>query len=207
MEPDSSVSKQWEAMQLNDPAGALERAFAVAPFDSKEIVMGLHWDPAEEGVAAAAADLDALCVLFDAQGGALEVVYPGRPRNANGSVIHTGDSQTGASEWDDESIFAFLDALPETVAALAFVVVSTAGRAFRGVRGARCHLSDRFTEHAWVRLDLTSLDGHAPHCVAALRRGPAAWEISAAAGLVHDELMLELQSLVVRGKTCTNRCA
>ncbi len=194
-------------MQLNDPAGTLEHVFAEAVFNSKEIVLGLHWDPPEEGVTADAADLDALCVLFDAHGRALETVYPGRPRNANGSVIHTGDSQTGASEWDDESIFAFLDALPETVAALAFVVISTRGRAYSEVRGARCHLSDRFTEHAWVRLDLTAVEGHAPHCVAALRRGPAAWEISAAADLMHDELMAELQSLVVRGKICADRSA
>ena len=194
-------------MQLNDPAGTLEYAFAEAAFNSKEIVLGLHWDPPEEGVAADAADLDALCVLFDARGRALEAVYPGRPRNANGSVIHTGDSQTGASEWDDESIFAFLDALPQKVAALAFVVISTTGRAFSEVRGARCHLSDRFTEHAWVRVDLTSLEGHAPHCVVALRRGPAAWEISPAADLIHDELMAGLQSLITRGKICADRCA
>jgi len=172
-------------MQFTDPVSPRDRGYddlefdSNLEFDSKEIVMGLHWDPPEEGGTADAADLDALCVLFDGQGRELEVVYPGRLRNANGSVIHTGDSRTGASEWDDERIFVFLESLPETVAAIAFVVTSVTGCAFSEVRGACCHVSDRATEHAWVRIALTAIDGNAPHSVATLRRTPTGWEISA----------------------------
>jgi len=148
--------------------------------DLKEIVMGLHWHPQEPGASAGRepANLDASCVLFDEEGRVVEVVHPGRPSNANGSVLHTGDSPTGASEWDDERIFVFLEALPDSVSALAFVVASANGRVFSEVPGASCHVSDRVTEREWIRLDLTALGKHREHRIATLRRGPAGWEIS-----------------------------
>src|SRR5687767_7276576 len=65
--------------------------------DPSEIVMGLHWDPPQEDAVAEPDDLDALCVLLAAQGGVVEVIHPGHPRNLDGSVVHTGDSRTGAS--------------------------------------------------------------------------------------------------------------
>jgi tellurium resistance protein TerZ len=148
--------------------------------DPNEIVMGLHWHPQEPGARAGRtpANLDASCVLFDEEGRVVEVVHPGRPSNANGSVLHTGDSRTGASEWDDERIFVFLEALPDSVSALAFVVASADGRVFSEVPGASCHVSDRITEREWIRLDLTALGKHGEHRVATLRRGPKGWQIS-----------------------------
>lgn len=148
--------------------------------DLKEIVMGLHWHPQEPGASAGRepANLDALCVLFDEEGRVVEVVHPGRPSNANGSVLHTGDSPTGASKWDDERIFVFLEALPDSVSGLAFVVASANGRVFSEIPGASCHVSDRVTEREWVRLDLTALGKRREHRVATLRRSPAGWEIS-----------------------------
>ncbi|MFZ5557451.1 MAG: TerD family protein [Pseudomonadota bacterium] len=148
--------------------------------DLKEIVMGLHWHPQEPGASAGRepANLDASCVLFDEEGRVVEVVHPGRPSNANGSVLHTGDSPTGASEWDDERIFVFLEALPDSVSTLAFVVASANGQVFSEVPGASCHVSDRVTEREWIRLDLTALGKHKEHRVATLRRSPAGWEIS-----------------------------
>jgi stress response protein SCP2 len=148
--------------------------------DLNEIVMGLHWHPQEPGANAGRgpANLDALCVLFDDEGRVVEVVHPSRPSNANGSVLHTGDSPTGTSEWDDERIFVFLEALPDSVSALAFVVASANGHLFSEVPGASCHVSDRITEREWIRLDLTALGKHKEHRVATLRRSPAGWQIS-----------------------------
>ena len=99
-------------MGINNHANPQDHVYADAELDLKEIVMGLHWDPPQEGVATDPENLDALCVLYDEQRRMLEIIHPGHPRNANGSVIHTGDSRTGASEWDDERIFVFLEALP-----------------------------------------------------------------------------------------------
>lgn len=187
-------------MRINDDADAPDRAGPGARHDLKEVVMGLHWTPPEDGATADPADLDALCVLFDAQQRVLEVVCPAHPRNANGSVIHTGDSRRGASEWDDERVFVFLEALPEAVASLAFVVASAMGRAFSEVRGASCHVSDRVTEHEWIRLQLTTLGQHTAHCVGTLHYGPAGWTLSTDARLVSGELMAELLSLLGREK-------
>jgi stress response protein SCP2 len=161
----------------------------------KEIVMGLHWDPPEEGVGAVPENLDALCVLLDEKRRVLEIIHPGHPRNATGSVIHTGDSNTGASEWDDERIFVFLEALPQEVHALAFVVVSVTGCVFDEIRGAYCHVSDRVTEREWVRQELTGLRGQTAHCMATLYRSPGGWTIDQASQTAHRELLAELPSL------------
>lgn len=187
-------------MRITDHAGPQGGAEADAQVDLNEIVMGLHWDPPEAGAAADPADLDALCVLFDAQGGILEVIHPGHPRNGDGSVIHTGDSRTGASTWDDERIFVFLEALPPSVAALSFVVVSTTGRAFHEIRGAFCHVSDRASEDQRLRLDLTALVGCADHAVATLRRGAAGWRMSMETQTAQDDLLPRLRTLLQDAK-------
>jgi len=187
-------------VRISDEANAHDRASPGAKPDLKEVVMGLHWTPPEAGAATEPADLDALCVLFDGHQRVLEVVCTAHPRNANGSVIHTGDSRTGASEWDDERIFVFLEALPEAVSSLAFVVASVTGRAFSEVRGASCHISDHVTEHEWIRLPLTNLGQHTAHCVVTLQRGPTGWRPSTDAQAVNAELMAELLSLTGSGK-------
>lgn len=182
-------------METNDRASQMDRENGAPDPDLGEIVMGLHWDPPREGEDLNPANLDALCVLLDEGGRVLEVVHPGRPQNDNGSVIHTGDSKTGASEWDDERIFVFLKALPEEVFAVAFVVVSASGRALDGIRGATCHVSDRIFEREWVRHELAGLRGQTVHCVAAVRRGPGGWTISSRAEDV-DERRAEWSSAV-----------
>jgi len=172
---------------------------ADAEVDLKEIVMGLHWHPQERHATAGKepANLDALCVLFDAAGRVLEVIHPGHRRNANGSVVHTGDSPTGASEWDDERIFVFLEALPEAVSALAFLATSVNGRAFREIPGASCHVSDRVTERELLRFDLTALVDHTAYCVATANRGPMGWTISPDVQAVRREILTALAALPV----------
>src|SRR5688572_2562453 len=102
-------------MLIDNGARRHARSDDGARLDPSQIVMGLHWDPPQEDAVGEPDDLDALCVLLDTQGGVVEVIHPDHPRNLNGSVVHTGDSRTGASTWDDERIFVFLEALPETV--------------------------------------------------------------------------------------------
>jgi tellurium resistance protein TerZ len=172
---------------------------AEAEVDLKEIVMGLHWHPQKDQATAGKhpANLDALCVLFDAEGRALEVVHPGHRRNANGSVVHTGDSPTGASEWDDERIFVFLEELPEAVSALAFIVVSVTGRVFRDIPGAFCHVSDRGTERELLRFDLTARADRTAQCAATVHRGPTGWTISPEGQALRDEILTALAALPV----------
>lgn len=182
-------------MQITDRASSLSGVHGDAEAELKEIVMGLHWDPPEDGARATPADLDAVCVLYNGEGGVLDVIHPGHPRSADDSVIHTGDSRTGASAWDDERIFVFLEALPPAVSALAFVVVSATGRSFNEARGAFCHLSDRISEQELVRLELTSLADCQAHTVATLRRDAAGWAIATDAQIVQGDLLAGLRTL------------
>lgn len=161
-----------------------------------EVVLGLHWDPPRGSTISQTADLDALCVLCDAQGRALEIVHPRNPRGAQGSVIHTGDSRNGASSWDDERIFVFLQALPEAVSSLTFVVASAAGHSFDTVPGALCHVSDRLSETEWLCQDLTALVGQRIHVVATLRRTGAGWGITKDAHMAEAELLDEVRRMV-----------
>jgi stress response protein SCP2 len=187
--------------------GPRGQALVDPEIDIHEIVMGLHWDPPGESGHADAADMDAMCVLFDRRRRMLEVVHAGRPRNENGSVVHTGDSRLGASEWDDERIFVFLPALPQRVAAVAFVVASAGGRTFGSIRGACCHVSDRASERAWMRVDLTTLERHTVHAVAALARSSAGWRFAPPQDFVGSELLAELLALAGNIKLGTlSRC-
>lgn len=182
-------------MRITDGTGPDGGVQAGAAANFKDIVMGLHWDPPHGDARADPADLDALCVLFDAQDRVLEVVDPHSPRSANGSVVHTGDSRDGASHWDDERIFVFLEAMPEAVQRIEFFVASATRHAFHEIRGARCHVSDQASEHEWLRLDLTVLEGRRSHAVAALQRGAEGWTIIAGAVAPDDERLAGLRRL------------
>ena len=127
------------------------------PISARALVFGLHWAPvaARPQQGSVPANLDALCELHRADG--VDVIGPSRLSNPNGSVVHTGDSLTGASAWDDERIFVFLDALPSDVKRIALCVVSRDLRAFCEVPGASCHVSDYSTEEPLVSFRLMSL--------------------------------------------------
>jgi len=147
----------------------------------RELVMGVHWDPLPDGSTLAPADLDSICMLLDAGHKVITVVHPGQPRNGNESVVHTGDAQSGASVWDDERIFVFLDALPPEVTRLTFIITSTNGRLFNTIAGVSCHISDRVTERAWIKLDGATLGPHTACHVATLDRSDSGWKFTAQA--------------------------
>ena len=161
----------------------------------KEVVMGLHWDPSEDDANVHPENLDALCVLFDQAQQVVETIHPGNPRSTNGSVVHTGDSRTGASVWDDERIFVFLEALPANVTTLLFIVASATGNPIGKVRGASCHISDHATEYQWVNMELTTLDMQTTCCVATLSRSLTGWEISSTAQGINRELKAKSSAL------------
>ncbi len=177
---------------LVDPSGDLS---GDADIDLQEVVLGLHWDPPDNDLAKMPENLDAYCMLLDQQGRPLEVIHPGHLSNANGSVLHTGDSRCGASQWDDERVFVFLSALPAEVFSIAFAVVSASGAPFREIRGACCHVSDRASEREWVRCDLTLLGQQKACCVAVLRRESDGWKLAAdphPGGILAEPALLSL---------------
>jgi len=81
-----------------------------------------------------AVDLDASCILFNAQKQLSEVVYFGNLRSRNSSVIHSGDDLTGDVGGDDgldnEVITIHFDMLPAEVEFVALVLNSYRGQDF-----------------------------------------------------------------------------
>jgi tellurium resistance protein TerZ len=179
-------------MKSNDPGMVREKPYADAPPEPKDVVMGLHWDPPAEGATAHPRNLDAVCILLDSGQQVVDIIHPDHPRNANGSVVHTGDARTGASEWDDERIFVFLEALPANVSTLVFIVASATGHTFSEVRGASCHVSDHNSEYPWVSIELTSLGAQTTHCVATLCHTPTGWAVSGSASTISNARLAEL---------------
>jgi stress response protein SCP2 len=181
--------------QTFDCSGAANRAVV-----SGDLVMGLRWDlhEASSGQPARRANLDAACALLDIRNQLVELVHPGNMHSRNGSVLHTGDSTTGTSAWDDERIFVFLDALPEDVATLAFVVRTETGRVFGDVKAASWHLSDVTTEYVYRQADLQPYGYAAVRCVATVCRRPGGWHIldrteAGAVAVAAESLMLGLE--------------
>ena len=160
-----------------------------------EIVFGLHWDSPQGEHGAEPVDLDAICVLFDERFNTLQVIHAAHPRSEDDSVIHTGDSSTGAGAWDDERIFVFLEMLPLQVSGLVFFVARAAGEASHEPRGAFCHISDRMSEKVWAKFDLPSLSERSIHAVATVTRRENGWEITEGSPLVNRDVHLELSRL------------
>jgi len=185
---EKTMSSEHSTEPRHDAGGHL-------PLEMKEIVMGLHWDPPKRSATASTADLDALCVLFDAEDRVLEVVHPGNERAADNCVIHTGDSKNGSSAWDDERIFVFLEALPATVRKIAFVVLSQTDCPFDRVGGAYGHISDRITETELLRVELTLLKGKTGHAIATVQRNASGWRIVECEPSLTGDLIARLRQL------------
>lgn len=199
LHPDSHSNGRG-LMATTSHAYSQDQLCANTEYDLKEIVMGLHWDPQGENLKSDPDDLDALCALIDAQDRVLEVIHSGRPRNANDSVVHTGDSRSGASEWDDERIFVFLRALPQKIDKLVFVVACATGKPLGEIRGASCHVSDCDSERKCFQLELTSLRDHTVYCVATLHRSDSGWTLSSDLHRSHQGLLEELMALPTKVK-------
>jgi stress response protein SCP2 len=159
-------------MQLGNQAASQRALEGARGFEPREIVMSLRWR------AGGAGDLDALCLLQAADGRVLEVIHPGHERNANGSVVHTGDSSALEGRWNDERIFVFLDALPCSVAKLSFVVAGADSRMGR-FSGAVCQFSDRISEQEIHWHELDARETRSSLVVATLTRCGGTWDFAA----------------------------
>lgn len=141
------------------------------------LVAGLRWDTVDTGSARRGEDLDLLCVLLDRQRNVIDTVHPERVRNANASVVHTGDATTGSGSWDEERLFVFLDALPGEVATLLIVVASASGRQLSSMPNASCHISNHETDETLLEARLTGVVDTPAHCVAVVRRAQYGWQV------------------------------
>jgi tellurium resistance protein TerZ len=170
-----------------------------------KVRMGLGWDPAVApkksgffgsmfgGGAAQDIDLDASCLLLDAQRNLLDVVWFQQLQSRDGSIKHSGDNLTGEGSGDDETIFVDLSRLPGNVAHLAFTVCSFRGQTFNEVEGAFCRLVDDTNNSEMAKFNLSEKGAHTGVVMAIVSRNGAGWQMKAVgtptAGAVAKDMM------------------
>jgi tellurium resistance protein TerZ len=170
-----------------------------------KVRMGLGWDPAVApkksgffgsmfgGSAAQDIDLDASCLLLDAQKNLLDVVWFQQLQSRDGSIKHSGDNLTGEGSGDDETIFVDLSRLPGNVAHLAFTVCSFRGQTFNEVEGAFCRLVNDTNNTEMAKFNLSEKGAHTGVVMAIVSRDGAGWQMKAVgtptAGAVANDMM------------------
>ncbi len=171
-----------------------------------KVRMGLGWDPVQApkkggffgsmfggGGAAEDIDLDASCLLLDAQKKLLDVVWFRQLQSRDGSIKHSGDNLTGEGSGDDETIFVDLTRLPGNVAHLAFTVCSFRGQTFNEVDGAFCRLVDDSNNTEMAKFNLSDKGAHTGVVMAIVSREGAGWQMKAigtpTAGAVANDMM------------------
>lgn len=89
----------------------------------KNLVIGLGWDA--RSTDGAAFDLDASCFLLNENGklsSAKDFIYYHNLTSSCGSIIHTGDNQTGDGDGDDEQLLVDLSKVPSKINKLSIAV-------------------------------------------------------------------------------------
>jgi tellurium resistance protein TerZ len=140
------------------------------------LTMGLAWD-VTGGVDI---DLDASCLLMDAERKVLDTIFFGHLKASNQSVIHSGDERSGGASGDDEKITIQLGRLAPEVAYLGFTINSYSGQELDDIASCSCHVFDPVTNRDLCKYKLSGtkeLDKKTALLVAILYRdgGTAEW--------------------------------
>ncbi len=83
--------------------------------------IGLSWD--ESGVPGQQFDLDVMAVMLTADGKVINekgLVFYGQLEDPAGSLVHTGDNQTGDGDGDDEQMVINTDKVPANIERIRF---------------------------------------------------------------------------------------
>lgn len=114
----------------------------------KSVFMGLGWDANTGGflgMGGSSIDLDASCVMFDAQKNQVDAISFRKLHSSDGSIRHSGDNLTGAGDGDDEVINVDLHRVPQNVTQIVFTVNSYQGQKFKDVKNCFCRLVETVT--------------------------------------------------------------
>lgn len=149
-----------------------------------KVRMGLGWDARTVRTLFGrekqqAIDLDASCLMFDAQRALVDQVWFSQLRSKDGALVHLGDNRTGAGDGDDESIVVDLTAVHPAVQTLVFVVNSYSGETFSQIENAFCRLIDSSNEAEVARYDLSGSGPHTAQIMAKLTRDGSGWTMTA----------------------------
>ena len=173
-----------------------------------QIKMGLGWDvgaaPQKSGgflgglfggggSAGGSIDLDASCIMLDANKQMVDAIWFGQLQSKDSSIQHTGDNRTGAGDGDDEVINVNLSRVPDHVQALVFTVNSFTGQTFATVNNAFCRLVNASNNSEVARYDLSAQGSHTALILAKIYRHNGDWKMHAigetASGRTFHDLM------------------
>ena len=140
-----------------------------------KVTMGLGWDTGRVQV-----DLDASCALFADDNSLIETVFFGTPgkKNANGSVIHSGDNLTGAGDGDDEQIKVDLSKVDARVKNIVFTVNSYRGQKFTVVENAFVRIVNQDDDKELCRFNLSEKFATTGLIMARLYRHNGEWKFA-----------------------------
>jgi tellurium resistance protein TerZ len=155
-----------------------------------KITMGLGWDVAKKkptsiigaifgGGQPDSIDLDASCILFDADKQIVDAVWFRQLQSKDGSIQHTGDNLTGEGDGDDESILVDLSKVPANVQTLVFTVNSFRGQTFAEVDNAFCRLVNLANNQEIARYTLTGGGNYTGYIMAKVYRHNSEWKMAA----------------------------
>ena len=161
-----------------------------------KVRVGLGWDQVSEKKGgffkklvstAAEIDCDASVLMLDSNdklAGNEAIVYYGRLKSPDGSVVHQGDNLTGAGEGDDEVVVVDLPKVPDTYQKLVFVVNIYQAKArnqhFGMIENAFIRVVDDTSNKELCKYQLT--ENHANETaliVGELYRGDGGWKFGA----------------------------
>lgn len=89
------------------------------------IIVGLGWDSVKfdnNALKPADVDCDASAILCGIDQKAFDVIYFGKMRNENDSIVYAGDSRTGAGNGDNENIYVNFTKLPSNIGKIVIAV-------------------------------------------------------------------------------------
>lgn len=172
-----------------------------------QIKMGLGWDvgaaPQKSGGflgglfggggSGGSIDLDASCIMLDANKQMVDAIWFGQLQSKDSSIQHTGDNRTGAGDGDDEVINVNLSRIPDHVQALVFTVNSFTGQTFATVNNAFCRLVNASNNSEVARYNLSAQGNHTALILAKIYRHNGEWKMHAigetASGRTFHDLM------------------
>lgn len=152
-----------------------------------KVALGLGWSPAKAGGFLGKMmggnkeiDLDASCVMLDANGREVDVVWFRKYESNCGAIKHSGDNRTGKGDGDDETIYVDLTRLPANVVTLAFTVNSFTGQTFDKVEDAYCKVYDMAQgKAAMAHFPLAEKGSHTGVFIASLSKQGNEWHFTA----------------------------
>lgn len=168
------------------------------------ITLGLGWDPEKAGFMgrlmgnSGEVDLDASCILFDADLKPVDLVWFRQLTSRDGSIQHSGDNRTGEGDGDDESITVDLQRLPATVTSLVFTVNSFTGQNFEKIANAYCRILNASNKTELARFNLSEKGRHTGVVMASLVRGNGGWDFKAIGQVTNGRTADDLVNLAVQ---------